>query len=273
MGIKGPQVTPVQTTELKKAGSTLFFFFFFFNLLFNVYIQTFQLWQTRQKTKIPSLILRPRPDLYCTLLSYGFWPAISPFSAPSRRSCFLALISAFRQFCLVLDIIKKECYAPALLTPEPFNKSVILMPDQHQTLHSLRLLMILCESQNILITHGSYTCLDVFSTILNASEIPHISASKISLFTPRLSFRSCHLWLIWFFQTTDAPAPPLSSLEPSHQSLRWASPNFASRIALFLSSITSSPGKIEYGAVWIGSVPSAGSILKPIETCRASRWL
>ena len=78
---------------------------------------------------------------------------------------------------------------------------------------------------------------------LEVSEIPHISASKISLFWPRLILISCHSSLLQFvFHTTAAPVPPVSSFNPSHQ-IRSYLPTISSRIASSLPSIISFPGK------------------------------
>ena len=85
----------------------------------------------------------------------------------------------------------------------------------------------------MLITHGCRISRVFCSAVLKASEIPHISASNISLFEPRATLRSCHSSLILcFFQTTAAPVLALSSLDPSHQSFKSAIPFCASKIVI-----------------------------------------
>lgn len=91
------------------------------------------------------------------------------------------------------------------------------------------------------------TCLVLCSATLEISEIPHISASKISLFWPRLILISCHSSLLQFvFHTTAAPVapvPPVSSFGPSHQSFRSYLPAIPSRIASSFPSIICFPGQ------------------------------
>lgn len=88
------------------------------------------------------------------------------------------------------------------------------------------------------------TCLVLCSATSDVSEIPQISASKISLCWPRLILISCHSSRLQFvFHTTAAPVPPVSSFDPSHQSFRSYLLTIPSRIASSLPSIISFPGK------------------------------
>lgn len=98
-------------------------------------------------------------------------------------------------------------------------------------------------------------------------------ASKISLFLPKGTFRSCHLPLTRFsFQTTAAPVPPSSLLDPSHQIMKSAVSFLTRIIAWFFSSMAIFPGNVAFDAPRVGSIPSAGSILDFTETCLASYW-
>ena len=72
--------------------------FFFFLILFNVYIQPFSYDRPARKLTFPVLAPRTRLVPYPIIL-WSLTRYLS-FSAPSRRSCFSALTSAFRQLCL-----------------------------------------------------------------------------------------------------------------------------------------------------------------------------
>lgn len=127
--------------------------------------------------------------------------------------------------------------------------------------HVIRFLIIVCESQNKLIVYSCCIYQVLFSVTLNVLEIPPISVSNITLFKLSSTFYCCHSFFVLSFSHKMAAAVPLlPSLDPSHQSFRFAILAFASRIALFLSSIMSLTRKIKLEIVSTGPVFLAESI-------------
>ena len=103
-------------------------------------------------------------------------------------------------------------------------------------LDSWSCLIAACESEKTVIVPAF---LEVFSfkAIFKASDIPHNSASSISLSFPKETLRTSHLWEVEFFHTTAAPAPPDSSLDPSDYNAKSDTSFLASPIAVFGSWI------------------------------------
>lgn len=138
---------------------------------------------------------------------------------------------------------------------------------------TLSLLIAVWESQNMLIISDCCALEHFRSATLTASDIPHISASSISLFLPRVTFCLRHpLSCPFSLQTTAAPIPPWSNFDRSHHSVKLASSCLAIWMALLLSSTRTFPGNTHNDMAEIGSVTSAGSILNPTDTCWARCW-
>ncbi len=112
------------------------------------------------------------------------------------------------------------------------------------------------------------------SATFNIFEIPHIPASIISLFLPRLVFFPCHsLPSSLTFQTIPCPASLWSSLDLSHLSVKSAISLSARFIALLFSSTISFSGKRYACTVKIGFSPLARLILDCNKTIKACCWL
>ena len=110
-------------------------------------------------------------------------------------------------------------------------------------------------SENLLMTKGCCTCLVFCSATLTASEMPHISASNISLFWPRLVLSSCHSSLLrFFFHTTAAPVPlvELRSVTPKFQ-IRCSCTRFMDCFISSLNDRFSKENQSRWSQDWLGS--------------------